>query len=220
MQTVRKALLLTIAAVGAGSVALQAFLNITRHNLDHSMAWRVVDFLSFFTNLTAILATAVAVAGLARPASRLAKPGVTAATAVYLLVVAVTYEWLLRGDPHGLAFVANLGLHQALPALFILLWLVFTPKRGLTWGEPLVWLTYPAAYVAWTLARGAAIHHYPYFFADAGKLGYPRALLNGAGFLAAFWLLGLAAVGMGRLISAKTPDGNPLSFSLQGRRPG
>lgn len=199
MDTARKALLLVIALVGAGSVGLQAFLNLTRHNLDHSLAWREVDFLSYFTNTTAILATAVATAALVRPASRLARPGVMAATAVYGLVVAATYEWLLRGDPHGLAFLANLGLHQALPALVILLWLAFTPKDRLTWREPLAWLAYPGFYIAWILARGAAIHRYPYFFADVDKLGYPRALLNGAGFLAAFWVLGLVAVGWGRL---------------------
>jgi hypothetical protein len=199
MDTARKALLLLIALVGAGSVGLQGFLNITRHNLDHSLAWRVVDFVSFFTITTAILATAAATLALLRPASRLARPGVTAATAVYMLVVAVTYQWLLRGDPHGLAWIADEGLHHVLPALVILLWLAFTRKVGLTWRQPLAWLIYPAAYIAWTLVRGAAIHHYPYFFADVDKLGYPRALLNGAGFLAAFWLLGLGAVAVGRL---------------------
>jgi len=199
MHTARKALLLLIALVGASSVALQGFLNLTRQNLDHSVAWRAADFLSFFTNTTAILATVVAIASLGRPASRLAKPGVAAATAVYLLVVAVTYEWLLRGAHHGLDYLAHLGLHRALPALFILLWLALTPKRTLGWREPLAWLVYPALYIAWTLARGAITRHYPYFFADVGKLGYPRALLNAAGFLAAFWLLGLGAVAVGRI---------------------
>jgi hypothetical protein len=199
MDKARKALLLLIALVGAGSVTLQAYLNITRHNLDHSLAWRIVDFLSFFTNDTAIFATAVAALTLLRPASRLAKPGVTTATAVYLLVVAVTYEWLLRGEHHGLDYLANLGLHNVLPVLALVLWLGFTSKRDLNWRQPLAWLIYPAAYIAWTLARGAAIHHYPYFFADADKLGYPRALLNGAEFLAAFWLLGMGAVGLGRI---------------------
>jgi hypothetical protein len=199
MDKAPKALLLLIAVTGAGSVTLQAYLNITRHNLDHSLAWRIVDFLSFFTNTTAIFAAAAAALALLRPASRLARPGVAAATAVYMLVVAVTYEWLLRGEHNGLDYLANLGLHVVLPALVILLWLVFTPKRGLSLRQPLAWLIYPAAYIAWTLARGAAIHHYPYFFADADKLGYPRALLNGAGFLAAFWVLGLGAVGSGRI---------------------
>jgi hypothetical protein len=205
METARKALLLMTALVGAASAGLQAFLNLTRHNLDHSIAWRVVDFLSYFTNTTAIFATAVAALSLARPASGLAKPGVAAATAIYLLVVAVTYEWLLRGDHHGLDFFANLGLHDLLPALFILLWLAFTPKRGLSWRQPLAWLIYPAVYMAWTLIRGAAIHRYPYFFADVDKLGYPHVLLNGVGFLVAFYLLGLGAVAMGRFrIVART----------------
>jgi hypothetical protein len=39
MDTARKALLLLlIALVGASSVALQGYLNLTRHNLDHSLS--------------------------------------------------------------------------------------------------------------------------------------------------------------------------------------
>ncbi len=199
MDKARKALLLVIALMGSGSVVLQFYLNLTRHNLDHSIAWRLVDFLSYFTNTTAILATAMAVLALARPSSRLARPGVATATAIYMLVVAATYQWLLRGDPHGLALVANIGLHQLLPALVVVLWLIFTPKDASSWRAPVAWLVYPAVYMVWILARGAAIHRYPYFFADAGKLGYPRVLLNGTGFLLAFYLLGLAAVAIGRL---------------------
>lgn len=199
MDKARKALLALTAVVGASSMALQFYINMTRHNLDQSWLWRLVDFLSYFTNTTGVLATVVAAAALWRPASRLARPGVMAATAVYILVVAATYEWLLRGDPHGLALIANTGVHQVLPALVILLWLLFTPKAGLGWGEPLSWLIYPAAFMAWTLARGAAIHRYPYFFADADKLGYPRVLTNGALFLLAFYVLGLLAVAAGRV---------------------
>jgi hypothetical protein len=199
MDKARKLLLWITAAVGVGSVALQLWLNLTRYNPDHSLAWRFIDFASYFTNTTATFATAVVIAGVVRPASPLARPGVMAATTVYLVVVAVTYQWLLRGDPHGLAFIANVGVHELLPALVILLWLAFTPKSGLSWRQPLGWLIYPALYMAWTLARGAVIHRYPYFFANAGKLGYPRTLLNGVGFLAAFWVLGLGAVALGRL---------------------
>jgi hypothetical protein len=204
MDKARKLLLWITAAVGVGSVALQLWLNLTRYNPGHSLAWRVVDFASYFTNTTAAFGTAVVIAGLARPAAFLARPGVMAATVVYLVVVAVTYQWLLRGDPHGLAFIANVGVHQLLPALVIMLWLLFTPKAELGWRQPLGWLIYPALYMAWTLARGAVIHRYPYFFADADKLGYPRTLLNGAGFLTAFWLLGLGAVALGRLMPART----------------
>ena len=198
MDRARQSLLWAIATIGFGSCALQLYLNMTGHP-DHTPLWRLVDFLGYFTNTTAILATVVAILALARPASILAQPGAVTATAVYILVVAVTYEWLLRGPTHGLRVIANIGVHEALPALVILLWLLFTPKAGLCWSQPLTWVIYPAVYIAWILAHGAVTHSYPYFFADVNKLGYPRALINGAAFLLVFYLLGLGAVAFGRL---------------------
>jgi hypothetical protein len=97
----RKGLLLAIAAIGFASVAVQFYLTLTSHP-DHTVLWRVIDFLSYFTNTTAILATAVAILALVRPPSRLAQPGAITATAVYILVVAVTYQVLLSGETHGL----------------------------------------------------------------------------------------------------------------------
>lgn len=202
MDRARMTLLWAMALIGSASVVLQFTLNMTGHP-DHTPLWRLIDFLSFFTNTTAILGTAVAILALAWPTSPLARPGAITAAAIYFLVVAVTYEWLLRGDPKGLAFLANMGLHQILPALAVLLWLA-TPKAGLGWRQPLAWLAYPAAYMAWTLARGALIHRYPYFFADVDKLGYARVVVNGAIFLAVFYLLGLGAVAVGRLRLRKT----------------
>ena len=197
MDRARGILLWAIALIGAGACALQLYLNLTGHP-EHSVSWRLIDYLSYFTNTTAILATAVAILALARPASSLAQAGAITATAVYILVVAVTYQWLLRSETHGLHTVANVALHQVMPVLVIALWLL-TPKAGLSFRQPLAWLVYPAVYMAWILARGAVIHRYPYFFADVDKLGYPRTLLNGAVFLAVFYLLGLSAVAAGRL---------------------
>ena len=198
MDKARQALLLLIAGIGAPSMALQLWLSLTR-NLDHAPLWRLIDFVSFFTNTTGIAVAAIAIAALVRPASKLAQPGAVTAAAIYMLVVCVTYETLLRAHMHGLNFYTNIALHEALPPLVVLLWLLFTPKAGLRWTEPLGWLVYPALYMAWILARGAVIHRYPYFFADIDKLGYPHALLNGAAFLAVFYALGLGAVAYGRV---------------------
>ena len=189
--TARTILLWAMAVVGAASCALRFTLNMTGHP-EHTPLWRLVEYLSYFTNTTALLATVAAILALVRPASKLAQPGAVTATAIYSAVVAVTYEWLLKSETHGLEFVSNLGLHQILPALAVLLWLA-TPKAGLTWRDPLAWLVYPAAYMLWILGRGAVMHRYPYFFADVDKLGYPRTLLNGAAFLLVFYLLGLGA---------------------------
>jgi hypothetical protein len=197
MDKARKALLLVIAGIGAPVMALQLWLSLTG-NLDHTPLWRLLDFLSYFTNTTGLFVAAVAIAALVRPASKLAQPGAVTAAAIYLLVVCVTYETLLRGELHGLIFFTSLALHEVLPVLLVLLWLL-TPKEGLRWREPLGWLVYPALYMALILTRGAVIHRYPYFFADADKLGYPRALATAFWFLATFYVLGLGAVACGRL---------------------
>jgi hypothetical protein len=206
MDRARGILLWAIAMIGAGSCALQLYLAMTEHP-DHTPLWRLVDFLGYFTNTTAIMATVVAILALARPTSTLTQPGAITATAVYILVVAVTYEWLLRGPTHGLRVISNMGVHEVLPTLVILLWLVFTPKAGLRWTQPLAWVIYPAVYISWTLAHGAVSHTYPYFFADVNKLGYSRALMNGGMFLAVFYGLGLAVVALGRLRWPKSAEG-------------
>ena len=198
MDAARKALLLLIAGIGAPTMVAQFYLNMTRHP-EHSRLWRLLDFFSYFTNTTGLVVIAVTIATLVRPASKLAQPGAVTAAAIYMLVVCVTYETLLRARMHGLMIVTNIALHEVMPPLVLLLWLLFTPKSGLRWSEPLGWLIYPALYMLWILARGAVIHRYPYFFADVDKLGYPRALTTGVWFLGAFYALGLAAVACGRL---------------------
>ena len=198
MPTARKALLLLIAGIGAPTMVLQVWLSMTR-NLDHSPLWRLIDLLSYFTNTTGITVTVVTALALIRPSSKLAQPGAITASTIYMLVVCVTYETLLRAHMHGLSYVTNVALHEVMPALVALLWLLFTPKAGLRWTQPLRWLIYPAIYMVWILARGAVIHRYPYFFADVNKQGYPATLLTGLLFLGAFYALGLAAVACGRL---------------------
>jgi hypothetical protein len=119
---------------------------------------------------------------------------------------------------HGLNFYTNIALHEVMPGLMALLWLLFTPKSGLRWTEPLRWLIYPALYMIWILARGAVIHRYPYFFADVNKQGYPRTLLTGVWFLATFYVLGLAAVAAGRLRFSARPAsvGDAAGVALRG----
>jgi hypothetical protein len=214
MDTIRRLHLVTIAAICGLSVVLQLYLSLTGRNLDHSLAYRAADVLSYFTVTTNILVAAVALAALARPQSFLARPSVMTATAIYIFVVGVTYAVLLKGlvKLTGLHVVADVGLHEATPVLFVLYWLLFTPKAELKWRQPVGWLIYPLAYIAYTLARGAMIRRYPYPFADVAALGYPKALANAVLFVAAFLLLGLITVAWGRL------DGRMVLFRFDRRR--
>ena len=99
--------------------------------------------------------------------------------------------------------VADWILHYVTPALFVVYWLIFVPKRSLRWKHPLVWASYPLAYLIYALFRGGLSGFYPYPFIDVAVLGLPRVFLNGAALLVVFCLAGLLLV----LIDRRWPFG-------------
>ena len=58
--------------------------------------------------------------------------------------------------------MADLVLHDAIPFLYPLYWLVFLPKGSLRWSEPAWWLVFPALYFLYSMLRGAAFGTYLY----------------------------------------------------------
>ncbi len=120
--------------------------------------------------------------------------------ALYIAVVGATYSLMLRHlwNPHGAQKLADVLLHDVVPVLYLLFWLIFVPKAALRWKYAVWWLCYPVAYMAYTLARGLITRWYPYPFIDATEIGFPRALANGGFVLLVFFLLGLLAVSLGR----------------------
>lgn len=167
-----------------------------------------VRFFSFFTILTNLLLVAGYVFPLLTP--ELAASGyfsgasVRGALAVYIVVVGAVYNLLLRQlyHPVGWAKVADILVHDVAPVLYVVFWFVFAAKAGLRWADAGKWLLYPLAYLAYTLARGALVHYYPYPFIDVAMLGYVRVLVNAAGFTVVFWGLGLIVVATGRALSS------------------
>ncbi|WP_326944339.1 Pr6Pr family membrane protein [Amycolatopsis sp. NBC_01307] len=97
-----------------------------------------------------------------------------------IIVTGVVYQVALSGlyELNGLSLFADTMLHKVTPILFVLGWLFAGPRGALTW--PTVWwsLIYPAAWLAFTLVRGAFTGFYPYPFVDADALGYGRVTLN------------------------------------------
>ncbi len=51
-------------------------------------------------------------------------------------------------------------------------WLLAPPTIGFAFGRSLVWLAYPVAWTAYTMARGALVGWYPYPFLDPADGGY------------------------------------------------
>jgi hypothetical protein len=133
------------------------------------------------------------------------RPGVRTAIAVYILVIAVIFYFLLRKlyDPKGLGYYVNILLHYVMPALYLLDWAIFVPKRGLTFRQIPFWLIFPLLYAGATLLRGACSGYYPYPFMDAGKYGYGQIGINVAGLTGFFILVSAGFVGIARVSSGR-----------------
>jgi hypothetical protein len=170
-------------------------------------AWTAsVRFFSFFTILTNVLAALALLVPVLAPRSRLgaflSRPSVRTAIAGYIIMVATIYYLLLRdvSRRQGWPLFFEHVLHYVTPPLFVLDWLLFVPKRAVSWRVGLASLGFPLAYVAWTLAHGAVTGWYPYPFADVTDLGYARVLANIAALIVAYVALVTALVAIGRRI--------------------
>jgi hypothetical protein len=203
---------IVMAVLGWAAVLLQIGLAVAVVLGEGRPVWDgLVNTLSYFTVSTNLIAAAVATA-LALPgrwSARLAGPATVTAVAVYMAVVGLVYSLLLRSlwRTHGLQLAANIALHDVLPVLFVLYWLAFTPKGTLRWRWAPLWLSYPLAYVAYSLVRGALVQRYPYPFVDVIRLGYPRALANTAAILIGFLTASLVAIALDRWLGRRRPGG-------------
>lgn len=191
-----------IAALAWLALAMQLTVTVRMMTEDGaSLAealWRYLGYFTILTNLlVAVTMTRVALGR---------GPDVPAITGVVLAIaiVCVSYDVLLSDiapEMGPLWSTADRLLHYVVPITSALWWLVFVPKQSLTMRHPPQWIVFPVAYFLYALVRGAFDDWYPYFFIDAGMLGYPRTLLNALGLSLGMLLAGYAIVALARLLS-------------------
>lgn len=193
----------TLALAGWAALALQLYL-IVDVNVANGSGWLtgVSRYFGFFTILTNIVVAFVLSAawlpdGVRR---RLSTPGVRAAAAAYIAMVGIVYSIVLRAlwAPEGAQKLADVVLHDLVPVLYVLYWLVFWRTGTLRWRVVPLWLVYPLGYLAYSLLRGAIAGWYPYPFIDAATLGYQQAIVNAIGITVAFTALCLLIIAMDR----------------------
>jgi hypothetical protein len=145
---------------------------------------RVIRFLSYFTIQSNILVAVTGiwlvwdVSGTNRFWQVLRQDALVGIT-----ITGVIYVTLLRPlvDLHGVARLTDIAFHYVAPIGALVGWVLFGP-RGRISDRVLAWsLIWPALYIGYTLAHGAAGSWYPYPFIDVGTLGYAVALRNGLG---------------------------------------
>lgn len=185
-----------IAGLGWFGLGVGIYFNVEDALVaNSSLAAHLIQHFSFFTNETNLLIALTLTLTCLRPQSEqfLTRPGVKTALAVYIIVVGMIYAALLRNlwQPEGMQLAANYVLHDAMPFLYALYWLIFEAKGGLRWIDPLWWLLYPVVYFFYVVLTGAAIGAYPYPFINTAELGIVRVFLNGVAVLAVFFVIGM-----------------------------
>jgi hypothetical protein len=184
-----------IASMAWFGVGYQLYYNIAEALAQSlPMTEHLINFFSYFTIETNLVVAVVLTIFCAQPQAErfLPGPSLNAALVVYVIVVGVVYELLLRHlwHPQGLRLLADTLLHDAVPLFYSLFWLLLLPKGKLRWPDPVTWLIYPLLFFIYSMLRGAAFGIYPYPFIDASKLGFAVVLLNATVLLAVFFGLG------------------------------
>jgi hypothetical protein len=147
-------------------------------------AFRKANFFSFFTIQTNILAAAtLCLLAIVRRDERTALfDGVRSGVVLSLAAVGVVFALLLAGLQEELQTTipwVDFVVHKLMPVVLVVDWVVDPPRHRLPYWAAVAWLAYPLAYVAYTLARGAAVDWYPYPFLDVARVGYDGVLLRG-----------------------------------------
>lgn len=204
-----------VAAIGAltgfAALALQYVLIVRDMGAEGATpleaTWR---YLVYFTILTNTFVTLVMARAAWKPERRVGmnSPRGELMAATSILFVCVVYNLLLaaRWDPQGLQKIADIGVHQVVPALFAAFWLL-RPHGGLTWRGALFCALWPSAYTVYALARGQFDGFYAYFFMDPTAMSWGALALNVAGLCAAFVAGALVLVGLDHLLAKRVNEG-------------
>ncbi len=155
---------LTVVAIAAQLVDLGG-----RGKLD------LLNYFSYFTidsNLIAVAVLVACVVGRRRePSPRL--DFLRGASVVYMAVVGIVFSLLLANTDVDTALPwVNFVVHELMPIVVVVDWLIDPPARRLTMREGLTWLAFPAVWLAYTLIKGPIVGKYPYPFLDHANGGY------------------------------------------------
>ena len=143
------------------------------------------NFLSFFTIQSNILGVAALFLLVLVPRARRTPlvDGARSAAVLYMAITGVVFALLLSGLQAELQTTipwVDFTVHKLMPFVLVADWLLDPPRHRLPRWTVLAWLAYPAAWLVYTLVRGASVDWYPYPFVDVSRLGYDGVLVRAA----------------------------------------
>lgn len=198
------------AVIAWVSVILQFVLLI--NNRTASIPETIVRFFSYYTILTNTL-VAIAFTSLVGVFGKkwfqfFSKSCNFSAVTVYIMVVCITYNLVLRGlvEFSGLQRIVDELLHVIIPLFVLIYWYVYVSSSSLQVKKAFSWLWYPLIYCVYVLIRGWFSDFYPYPFMNVNELGYEKVFINCLFVTAAFFTVALLLIGISRWRMKKTID--------------
>ena len=161
---------IAIAALAIGTVVADIILTgIAEGGMD------LGNHFGQFTVLSNVFVAGVMLANVA-PRSRplTYEPELRGSAVVAVVAAGLLHAMLLGGLPAASGQVVNVLLHQVVPALAVLEWLIVPSQRSPRWWATFAGLLFPSLFFVYTLIRGAIVGWYPYDFVDPTVGGYGR----------------------------------------------
>lgn len=189
------------AAIGWFAIIAQFVLMM--ENQVASNTETIIRFFSFFTILTNLLVAVYFTVQAFSKSSNFQHPGTLTAISVYITVVGLVYQVLLRHlwQPEGLQRLVDELLHSVIPVLVLGYWYFYESKSNLRYGQIGNWLLYPLVYLVYILIRGHFSDFYPYPFIHVGQLGLQQVLINAALLILFFTALSGLFIWMGKRVT-------------------
>ena len=192
--------MLNVARLGFASLAIVAMTYQFATTADS--AFRKANFFSFFTIQSNIIGVAALFALVLVPRARRSPTFdvVRGAAVLYMAITGVVFALLLSGLQEELQTTipwVDFVVHKLMPIVLVADWLVDPPRHRLSRWTLLAWLSFPLAWVTYTLVRGAAVDWYPYPFVDVSRLGYDGVLARSVVLALGFAAAGAALLWLG-----------------------
>ncbi|UGT42481.1 Pr6Pr family membrane protein [Nocardia yamanashiensis] len=160
----------------------------------------VVNFFSYFTIQSNLLAIAVLLIVALRDPQGIGWQRVRGAGTLYICITGVVYTVLLQNIDVDIAYPwTNNVLHRITPLVLFVDWLLVPVALGVSARLISIWLTYPIAYGVYTLIRGPIADWYPYPFIDPRTQGYLSMAIGLVVLVIAFVILAVAVIALGEL---------------------
>jgi hypothetical protein len=166
-----------------------------------------VSYFSYFTiesNLIAIFALLLAASYRENRTARVDM--IRGGAVVYMTVTCVVFTLLLSNTDVDTAIPwVNTVVHQLIPLVMIVDWLLDPPPARLNIRQGLQWLSYPAVWIVYILIRGSIVGLYPYPFLNPANGGYGTVSLYGVGILVLMTLVCAATVAAANAAGGRMP---------------